>query len=142
MDDNDDNDGNDDIYLVYDRECPVCEFYCQRVNTSSSAGHLVRVDARRASPLLDEITNADLDIDEGMVLKVDGTIYHGSDAIHELALLSSKKGLFNQLTSSLFRHRQIAKFLYPALVVCRNLLLKILGRSRINNLGLADNDRF
>ena len=66
----------------------------------------------------------------------------GSDAIHELALLSSKKGLFNHLMSSLFRHRQIAKLLYPALVVCRNLLLKILGRSRINNLGLADNDRF
>ena len=139
MDYNDDNDG---IYLVYDRECPVCEFYCQRVNTSPSAGHLVRVDARRASPQLDEITNADLDIDDGMVLMVDGTIYYGSDAIHELALLSSKKGLFNNVMSSLFRHRRIAKLLYPALVVCRNLLLKILGRSRINNLGLADNDRF
>ena len=91
---------------------------------------------------MDEITNADLDIDEGMVLKVDGTIYYGSDAIHQLALLSSKKGLFNRLMSSIFRHRRIAKLLYPALAVCRKLLLKILGRSRINNLGLADNDRF
>lgn len=133
---------NEDIQLLYDRECPVCDFYCQRIDVSPSIGNLVRVNARESSPLMDEITNAGLDIDAGMVLKVGETIYYGSDAIHHLALLSSKKGWLNRLASSLFRHRRSATILYPLLAVCRNLLLKVLRRSRINNLGLADNDRF
>ncbi len=133
---------NIDIQLVYDRECPVCEFYCQRVDVSSAAGKLSRVNAREHSPVMDEITGANLDIDAGMVLKVDNTIYYGSDAIHQLALLSSKTGLVNRLAHALFRHPRIAKFLYPVLAAGRNLLLKALGRTRINNLGLIDNDRF
>jgi predicted DCC family thiol-disulfide oxidoreductase YuxK len=133
---------NGDIYLVYDRECPVCEFYCQRIDVSPADGSLERVDAREDSPLMDEITSANLDIDAGMVLKVKGTLYYGSDAIHQLALRSSKKGFVNRLASALFRHPRIAKILYPALAACRNMLLKLLRRSRINNLGVIDNDRF
>ena len=133
---------NSNIHLVYDRECPVCEFYCQRVDVSPGAGRLVRVDAREDSLIMDEITSANLDIDAGMVLKVGDAIYYGSDAIHQLALLSSRKGLVNRLAYTLFRHPRIARILYPALAACRNLLLKVLGRSRINNLGLINNDRF
>ncbi len=133
---------NSGIYLVYDRECPVCEFYCQRIDVSPADGRLERVDAREDSPLMDEITSAHLDIDAGMVLKVEGTLYYGSDAIHQLALRSSKKGFVNRLASALFRHPRIAKLLYPVLAACRNLLLKVLRRSRINNLGIIDNDRF
>ena len=91
---------------------------------------------------MDEITSANLDIDAGMVLKVKGTLYYGSDAIHQLALRSSMKGFVNRLASALFRHPRIAKILYPALAACRNMLLKVLRRSRINNLGVIDNDRF
>ncbi len=133
---------NSDIYLVYDRECPACEFYCQRVDVSPAAGKLIRVNARRDSSLMDEITSANLDIDAGMVLKKEGTMYYGSDAIHQLALLSSKTGLVNRLAHTLFRHPRIAKLLYPVLAACRNLLLKALRRTRINNLGLIDNERF
>ena len=133
---------NTDIHLVYDRECPACEFYCQRVDVSPAAGKLIRVNAREHSPHMDEITSANLDIDAGMVLMKDGTIYYGSDAIHQLALLSSKTGLVNRLAHALFRHPRIAKLLYPVLAACRNLLLKALRRTRINNLDLTDNERF
>ena len=91
---------------------------------------------------MDEITSANLDIDAGMVLKKEGTLYYGSDAIHQLALLSSKTGFVNRLAHTLFRHPQIAQLLYPVLAACRNLLLKALRRTRINNLGLIDNERF
>lgn len=129
-----------DIKLVYDRECPVCNYYSKRIDVSE--GDLVRVDAREESALLDEITAAGLDIDSGMALKVGDTIYFGGDALHELALLSSGKDLFNKVSAWVFRSPRIAKILYPVLVACRNLLLKSLGRSRINNLEKADNQRF
>lgn len=135
--------GSDDqIDLVYDPKCPVCEFYCQRIDVSDGAGKLCRIDARKESPVMEEITAAGLDIDSGMVVKIDDELYYGSEAIHQLALLSSRKGFLNRIAYWVFRHRRAALILYPVLAACRNLLLKILRRTRINNLGIADNDRF
>lgn len=131
-----------DIELLYDRDCPACEFYCRRVDVHESAGRLVRVDARDDSDVLREVTALGLDIDEGMVLKKDDRIYYGADAINELARLSSGSGMFNRVAGATFRSPAVARALYPILKAVRNLLLKMLGRSRINNLDIAGNDRF
>lgn len=131
-----------DIELVYDRECPACEFYCQRIDVRESAGRLVRIDARDDSEVLREVTALGLDIDEGMVVRIDGRIYYGADAINELARLSSRSGLFNRFAAATFRSPAVARTLYPIFKALRNLLLKALGRSRINNLEIDGNDRF
>lgn len=131
-----------EVQLVYDKQCPVCEFYCQRVDIRESAGTLLRVDARDASELMDEITALGLDIDEGMVVKTGDQIYYGSDAINALALLSSRSGVINRCAYYLFRSQRSSRMLYPVLRSCRNLLLKMLGRTRINNLRLSGRDRF
>ena len=77
-----------------------------------------------------------------MVVKANDKIYYGSDAIHELALMSSKKGFINRVAWLTFRSPTLARVLYPMLKAVRNLLLKILGRSRINNLDQSNNDWF
>jgi predicted DCC family thiol-disulfide oxidoreductase YuxK len=130
------------IQLLYDRECPVCEFYCQRIDVNDAVGELQLVDAREDSEVLQEITACGLDIDEGMVLKVDEELYYGSEAIHKLATLSTKKGLVNRIGHVLFRRPKVARALYPVLAACRSVLLKILGKTRINNLGIENNERF
>lgn len=132
----------DKVEVVYDKDCPVCDYYCQRVDVDESFGTIERIDARERSDILDEITDAELDIDEGMVVKVDDTIYYGSDAIHKLATLSSQRGFVNKVAYAVFRHPRAATMLYPLLAQCRNLLLKLLGRSRINNLQRDDNSHF
>lgn len=132
----------DDIQVVYDEQCPVCAYYARKIEVNESAGRLIRVDARQTGVLMDEITSSGLDIDEGMVLKVDDKLYSGSDALHELALRSSKRGSFNRLAFALFRSRTVSRILYPVLKACRNLLLRVLRRSRINNLGKEGADRF
>jgi predicted DCC family thiol-disulfide oxidoreductase YuxK len=132
----------DRILLVYDRQCPLCEMYCTLSRIREAEGELVLVDARGNSEVMHEITAAGLDIDEGMVLKVGERLYYGSDAIHMLSLLGTRSGIFNRLTYWLFRSPRVAALLYPVLRFFRNLLLKLLGRSRINNLGTPGNDRF
>jgi hypothetical protein len=89
-----------------------------------------------------EITLQGLDIDQGMVLKVDNVLYYGSDAIHALSLMSSPSGVFNRANYWLFKSKTRSRILYPVLRSCRNLLLKTLQKTKINNLGLPDNDRF
>ena len=83
-----------------------------------------------------------LDIDQGMVLKMGGQIYYGADAIHTLALISSKSGIFNRANYWIFKSKSLSAILYPILRTCRNLLLKILRKSKINNLGISGNDKF
>jgi hypothetical protein len=130
------------IFLVYDKQCPVCDLYCSLARIRADVGDLKLVDARDGGPLMSEITAAGLDIDEGMVLKVGARLYYGADAIHVLSLMSTRAGVFNRIAYCSFRSPAGARILYPILCAMRNLLLKLLARTKINNLGLSGNDRF
>ncbi len=130
------------IYLVYDEECPACSYYCNTVRIRESVGELVLINAREPSEYMDDITAAGLDIDQGMVLIVGDRMYYGSDAIHALALMGTRSGIFNRLSYWCFKSKAVAGVLYPVLRAGRNLLLKILARTKVNNLGLEDNERF
>ena len=131
-----------DVLLVYDGECPACDNYCRVMRIREDVGNLVIVDAREDSPIMSEITAAGLDIDEGMVLKLGDELYYGSDAIHMLAMIGSRSGVLNRLNYHVFRSPRVARRLYPVLRAGRGVLLKLLGKTRINNLGIAGNDRF
>ena len=131
-----------DILLVYDKECPACNYYCNLARIRESVGNLVLIDARDGGPVMDEITAAGLDIDQGMVLKVGDKLYYGADAIRSLSLMSTRSGLFNRLSYYFFRSEKVSAVVYPLLRSCRNLLLKILRKSKINNLETENNDRF
>ena len=133
---------NREILLVYDKQCPACDFYCNLVRIRDSVGTLKLVDARDPSPVMDEITALGLDIDQGMVLKVDEQIYYGADAIHALTLLGTRSGFFNRINYWVFSSAQASAMLYPVFRSLRNLLLKALRVTKINNLEIAGNDRF
>ncbi len=133
---------DNEIILVYDKQCPACHYYCQLVRIRESVGQLRLVDAREPGAIIREITSAGLDIDQGMVLKMGNALYYGSDAIHMLSLIGSPSGFFNRINYWMFRSRLLAKILYPVLRFFRNLLLKMLGKTKINNLDQAGNDRF
>lgn len=131
-----------DIALVYDKECPFCDFYCQMVRIQSELGEIKIVDARESSDLMCEITRKGWDIDQGMVLRVGESYFYGSDAIHALALLSNRSGFFNRLNYWVFRSRWLAHILYPVLRALRNFALKLMGKTKINNLNVPGNDQF
>jgi len=130
------------ILLVYDKECPACDNYCQVVKIRESVGELVIISARDDHAVIDEITELGLDIDQGMVLKIGGRIYYGPDAIHALALISSRSGMFNKINYWVFKSKSLSRVLYPVLKFFRNTLLKTLGVKKINNLGANQNDYF
>jgi predicted DCC family thiol-disulfide oxidoreductase YuxK len=132
----------EEILLVYDRECPACNAYCQVVNIRESVGDLKIVDAREDSEVMNEITSQGLDIDQGMVLKMGGQLYYGSDAIHALALIGSRSGIFNRINYWMFKSKTASGLIYPILRFCRNMLLKILGKTKVNNLNTDGNDKF
>ncbi|MFV2058470.1 MAG: DCC1-like thiol-disulfide oxidoreductase family protein, partial [Thiohalomonadales bacterium] len=128
--------------LIYDKECPACNNYCRFMRIRESIGELKIIDARDPSPIVDELTALGLDIDQGMVLKMGGQIYYGADAIHTLALISSRSGVINRFNYWIFRSKRLSGILYPVLRFLRNFLLKILGKTKINNLQIHGNQKF
>jgi hypothetical protein len=91
---------------------------------------------------MEEITEAGLDIDQGMVLIVADRMYYGVDAIHALSIMGTRSGVFNRLTYWCFKSKAVSSVLYPVLRAGRNLLLRMLRKTKINNLELENNDRF
>ena len=116
---------------MYDGECPFCSQYVKLVRIRESVGGLALLNARDGGPQFQEVLKAGLDLDEGMVLKLNERLYHGDDCIHALAMLSEPRGVFNRLNVWVFKSPKRAKFLYPILRAGRNLALTLLGRKKI-----------
>ncbi|MEO8002109.1 MAG: DCC1-like thiol-disulfide oxidoreductase family protein [Arenimonas sp.] len=126
--------GVDDVWLVYDGECPICNAYCKYARINDAVGRLHLIDARQPGPLMDEITAAGLDIDQGMVVKFKDVTYYGPEAIRMLTLLSTRSGFFNRMNYYFFGTEKRAGIFYPFGKALRNLVLKLMGIRYIENL--------
>lgn len=133
---------NETLILVYDRECPACRNYAQVVRIRESVGELKLIDARSDAEAVQELTAAGFDLDEGMALIVGERTYYGADTVHMLAILGSNHGFLNRINYIIFRSQTLSKILYPAMKAGRKLLLKLLGKTKINNLNVDGNDRY
>ena len=133
---------NKKIFLIYDKQCPACDNYCQVLRIKKTIGDLKLINARDKNDIMDSITARGFDIDQGMVLIIDEQLYYGADAIHALALLSSRSGILNRFNYWLFKSKALSLLLYPVLRFFRNLLLKLLNKTKINNLGIDGNENF
>lgn len=122
------------VTLVYDGDCPVCRNYTRYLSIKQVAGTVELLNARDNPPIIEEINAAQFDMDEGFVLKIGDQFYHGADAIHTLALMSTRTGVFNRINFLIFKSRTLSSTLYPALKSGRALLLKVLGKRKLNNL--------
>ena len=129
------------IVLLYDRQCPLCEFYCSRTRLQDDV-ELQRVDAREPSTWLAGVTARGWDIDQGMVLVVGEAWFYADDAIFMLAQLTGKQTLLNRFNRWFFGSAWRARLFYPLFRSLRNLLLKLMRLTKINNLRKPDNDRF
>ena len=120
------------VYLVYDGECPFCSAYVNYVRVQKSIGTFKLIDAREGGPIVDDIIERGFDLDEGMVLVMNGQYYHGHDCINHLALLSTSSGVFNRINAFIFRSKTVSRLLYPVLRFGRNLVLRMLGRKKFS----------
>lgn len=125
------SDGDSDLWVVYDGECPFCSSYVLLYRLREQIGQVHLIDARSTHPIMAEVRREKLDLDEGMAVKFRGRFYHGAAAMNILAILGSGSGVFNRLNRALFRHPRLARFLYPMLVRGRWIILRLLGRRLI-----------
>jgi predicted DCC family thiol-disulfide oxidoreductase YuxK len=126
-----DNGNTDDVWVVYDGECPFCSSFVLLYRIREHAKHVHLIDARSPHPMVDEVRRQRLDLNEGMAVKFKGRFYHGADAMNILAILGSGTTLFNRINRALFRRPGVARLLYPLLARGRLITLRLLGRPLI-----------
>lgn len=123
-----------EVWLVYDGECPICRPTANALKIRAAVGKLHLVNAREPHPIMKEIKKAGFDIDRGMVVKIDNTLYHGADAQNILALIGTKSDLFNRINVLLFSSKISANIFYPFFRMIRNFLLWYKNIPKVDNL--------
>lgn len=102
------------------------------IKIKQSVGAFHVINARTPHPILEEIKQHKLDLNEGLIVKYQEQFYHGPDALHLLGMIGSDQDWFNRLNVRLFSHSKwLAKIVYPLMKTLRNIALFLKGKSRL-----------
>ena len=131
---------NDTIWFVYDGECPICQLGAAMFTVKQAVGRVQTINARTEHnhPVMQEVNEAGLDLDAGMVIKYQDRLYQGDEALHIMAQLGADDNLLNAINNRLFKSKGLAKLCYPSMRAARNVALKLKGVGKIRNLDARD----
>lgn len=119
-------------YLLYDGECPVCSAYVAMSRLRELHPRLKVLNARSEPALVAELRGRGYEINEGMVLCLDGVIHFGPEATRMIALLGrSFASPWRRTALGLIGTAPWARALYPWLNRARGALLRLLRRGPI-----------
>lgn len=119
------------IKIYYDGQCPFCSNYVRLVDLREAANDVALVDLRQDVGIRSALIDAGYDLDGGMVVDVDGELYHGKEAAQVLSRLSGRGSFFLKANHFLFKSEVLSTPLYSLMRIGRDATLFILGRSRI-----------
>ncbi len=116
------------VRVYYDGECPFCTRYVALLRLRRALGTVDLVDLREDATVRQDLEAEGFDLDEGMVVEMDGRRLGGADAANALALMSTKSDWFNWLNHAFLSSPLGARLIYPVLRSGRWLVLFLLGR--------------
>ena len=122
----------DTNFLLYDGDCPACSAYVAVARLRQLYPDLRIISARSEPALVAGLRQDGFEINEGMVLCLDGRIYFAADAVHMIATLGrASPSSWRRAALGFVGTAPWARPLYPWLNRGRLLLLMLLGRRRI-----------
>ncbi len=119
--------------ILYDGECPFCKNYVKFVNLQRNLKSVELINARDEIIDLDELDKKGIQLDDGMVVYHEGSLYHGSDAMYILSKLAEDKTLFHKFHRVLFSKKDRSEIIYPFLRAIRNATLFLLGKKKLKS---------
>ncbi len=120
-------------FLLYDGDCPACSAYVAMARLRQLYPDLRIVSARTEPDLVAELRQKGYEINDGMVLSLDGKIYYAAEATRMIAILGRESSSrWRRVALGTIGTAPWSQPLYPWLNRGRLLLLGILGRRRIS----------
>ena len=124
-----DSSGSND-YLLYDGECVYCRTYARKARIRTPAGkRLPFIDGRKAPRLVGELRRDGCDIEDGMILVLEGQRYQGAEAMEVLGAMATESGWVNRMTRWVGSSSERARFVYPWFRRLRKVGLWMAGKS-------------
>lgn len=124
-----------DAFLLYDGVCPFCSFYARKSGFRTQTGRtLTLIDANRAPELLAELRGQGCEVDEGMVLVLDGHRYQGAEAMVALETMTSGTGWSGRLSKWFTSNPKRVRTFYPWLRKLRGAALWVKGRGGFSRM--------
>jgi predicted DCC family thiol-disulfide oxidoreductase YuxK len=132
------------IWFIYDGQCPLCNSAAHALRIKKDYGAIHLINAREASenPIVRQVTQRGLDLDEGMVIYAQGRFYHGKEALKFMARYGAARNIFTALCKGLFWSDMLSSLTYPWMRGTRNFLLRRKNVGRIDNLNLQSEPTF
>ncbi len=118
------------LTIVYDGGCPFCSRFVRLLRLRENFD-VALTDARAIPDRVAAYARQGIKVDEGMIVELEGALHHGANAVCLLSALSTRTGVWNWFSASLFRYRPVARLLYPTMRLGRRVTLTALGRRRI-----------
>lgn len=119
------------VRVVYDGDCPFCSDYAAYQRLRVAGGEIELVDARAHREALAAMGISGADLEDGMVVFVDGVRHDGADAMHALSRITQPPARWwVRLVGAVAGSRPLARTIYPALKLGRRIVLRLLGISR------------
>lgn len=122
------NSDPEDIWLVYDGDCPVCAMSVEIVKLRRNFRlHLINARDKSAHDFVKRIGAAGFDLNQGMVAVYQTRIYIGDDVLALIAALSDEGRIGGWIVHHVFKSKTRSRRLYPLLRAFRNGLLRLKG---------------
>ena len=118
------------LSVYYDGECPFCANFVQ-FSRLRSKFDVSLFDLRETPEKVSYFVNKGYDVNQGMVVVLDDSIYFGHEAIYMIAALSNKNKFIGSVYFFFFSNKKVTKLLYPIMKIVRNFTLLILRRKKI-----------
>ena len=118
-----------DPFLLYDGECPFCSFYVAKSRFEMQVGRpLQLVDGREAPRLVAQLRGEGCDLEQGMILVLEGRRYHGAAAMTMLEGMAVGAGSLNRLGRWFASSPGRVRLAYPWLRRLRRAALLVKGK--------------
>ena len=120
----------DGPFLLYDGDCPFCSFYVAKSRFETAIGRSLRlVDGREAPDLVAQLRREGCDLEQGMILVLDGRRYPGPEAMTVLEGMSAAgAGGFGRLARRFASSPERVRRVYPWLRRLRRAALLAKGK--------------
>ena len=118
-------------YVLYDGECPACAHYIAASGIRDKRPDVTLIDARSNPDLVAQHGSAGRDIDDSMIVVVDGVTYCGAAATQKIAEVGVPSTPYGRWLLWTVGRAPWAGALYPVLARGRRALLRMLGRELI-----------
>jgi predicted DCC family thiol-disulfide oxidoreductase YuxK len=120
-------------YLLYDGECPACRSYVALARLRQHFPGIRVLDARAEPERVAALRRRGFEINDGMVLYLDGVIHFGPEATRMIGVMERPvAALAPRLALAFIGTAPWSRRLYSLLNAARQVLLRLLGRKLID----------